>query len=438
MTSKPKAKVYRADLYGLREGKYDYLRETDISKTKWTEVSPKSPFYLFTVSQSEEFFEEYQAGWKITDISPLNSVGVVTSRDKFAIGFTRDEVANRMKEFCQKSLSDIEVSKRFSLKDTGTFKVSSVRETICKTEWEDNILDYNYRPFDSRHIIFSDEILERSRKEVMQHLAHDNISLIFMRQVALDNVYSHFLATEAMADARAFYSNKGIINQAPLYLYPDESSNNVFDQPTSNPGGRRPNLAPEFIEDVAGRLGLAFVDDGRGDLTSTFGPEDVFHYIYAVFHAPSYRERYAEFLKIDFPRVPLTQNLELFRSLAAKGERLVALHLMERTGNIMTSYPEDGDNVVDKPRFKEDEGGETGRVYINETQYFGGVPSAVWAFYVGGYQVLHKWLKDRKGRELSYNDLRHYQRIVAALSETIDTMSEIDETIDEAGGWPLA
>ena len=222
----------------------------------------------------------------------------------------------------------------------------------------------------------------------------------------------------------------------PLYLYPTESSNDLFTQPTANPGGRRPNLAPDFVADVAGRLGLTFVDDGKGDLERTFGPEDVFHYIYAVFHSPSYRERYAEFLKIDFPRVPLTSDLGLFRSLAAKGEVLVSLHLVERVGSVMTSYPVEGDNVVEKPTFKED-GGGSGRVYINTTQYFEGVPSEVWSFYVGGYQVLHKWLKDRKGRELSFDDLRHYGFIVSALFETIGTMREIDEAIEGAGGFPL-
>ncbi len=189
------------------------------------------------------------------------------------------------------------------------------------------------------------------------------------------------------------------------------------------------------MADVAKRLGLSFVDDGKGDLERTFGPEDVFGYIYAVFHSPTYRGRYAEFLKIDFPRVPLTSSLELFRSLAAKGEVLVSLHLMERVGGVMTSYPVEGDNVVEKPTFGEVEG--MGRVYINTTQYFEGVPSEVWNFYVGGYQVLHKWLKDRKGRELSFDDLRHYGFIVAALFETIGTMREVDETIDGAGGWPL-
>ena len=201
---------------------------------------------------------------------------------------------------------------------------------------------------------------------------------------------------------------------------------------------RRPNLSPEFVTKLAEKVELEFVQDGKGNLERTFGPEDVFHYIYAVFHAPSYRERYAEFLKIDFPRVPLTSSLELFRTLTAHGETLVALHLMERVGSPISSYPVDGDNVVDKVSLTEDEDGETGRVYINKTQYFDGVPLEVWNFYVGGYQVLQKWLKDRKGRALSYDDLRHYSFIVSALSETIGTMREIDAAVAAGGGWPLS
>ena len=274
----------------------------------------------------------------------------------------------------------------------------------------------------------------------------------------------------------------------PLYLYPDPAKPNLWDaeEPSSAPGGRRPNLAPAFIRDFSARLGLAWVSDGGGDREAgTFGPEDVFDYLYAVFHAPEYRERYAEFLKTDFPRLPLTSNAALFWSLRDLGARLVALHLMERAGAIpaITRYPIPGDNVVEKVRYVaagaagggspdltpypplpqergdqnaiptdvaagRDSGspplagegpGErsSGRVYINATQYFDGVPPEVWEFHVGGYQVCEKWLKDRRGRALSYDDQVHYQRIVAALAETIRLMAAIDETIEDHGGWPL-
>jgi predicted helicase len=197
------------------------------------------------------------------------------------------------------------------------------------------------------------------------------------------------------------------------------------------------------------RLGLEFVPDRRGDLEATFGPEDVFDYIYAVFHSPSYRERYAEFLKIDFPRVLLTSDLEKFRKLVKLGGELVGLHLLESPllSRTATRYPVPGDNRVEKgypkyfapgdvePGSKAGDGAvlEVGRVYINKSQYLEGVPPEVWEFQVGGYQVCDKWLKDRRGRQLSYDDLTHYQKVIVALKETIRLMEEVDSAV---GAWP--
>jgi predicted helicase len=183
---------------------------------------------------------------------------------------------------------------------------------------------------------------------------------------------------------------------------------------------------------------MAFTPDGKGDIQKTFGPEDVLDYMYAVFYSPSYRARYADFLKVDFPRLPLTSNADLFRQLCKLGERLVELHLMEKFGKVLPKYPIKGNDLVAKIEYLEPQDQpEQGRVYISKTQYFDAVPSKVWNFHVGGYQVCHKWLKDRKGRSLSFDDVQHYQRIVSALDETIQIMEQIDETIEEHGGWPL-
>ena len=196
--------------------------------------------------------------------------------------------------------------------------------------------------------------------------------------------------------------------------------------------GRQANLSKGFTEDVSLRLGMKFIADGRGDLEGTFGPEDVFHYIYAVFHSPTYRVRYAEFLKTDFPRLPLTSDKKLFAALAAKGAELVGLHLMESKAldALITKWPIAGSDMVEKVQYEE----KGQRVWISGTQYFEGVPPEVWGFHVGGYQVCEKWLKDRKGRKLSWDDVQHYQRVVVALAETIRLMGEIDALIP---GWPL-
>lgn len=210
-------------------------------------------------------------------------------------------------------------------------------------------------------------------------------------------------------------------------------------------GNRTPNLSPTFIAALAAKLGLTFNPLQRETGEDEFGPEDVFHYIYAILHSPTYRERYAEFLKIDFPRVPLAGDAALFRALAGLGRELVALHLLEapQVNQFITHYPVPGDNRVAAgyPKFTHAAGevagrvSRSGRVHVNPTQYFDGVPPEVWAFHVGGYQVLDKWLKDRRGRQLSYDDLTHYQRVVVALQRTLALMTAIDAAIP---AWPLA
>ena len=228
----------------------------------------------------------------------------------------------------------------------------------------------------------------------------------------------------------------------PLYLYPERGKKTLFESsdPSDSPGERHPNLTLEFFDDLTKRLGMSCnLAKDKGNLTRTFGPEDVFDYMYAVFHSPTYRSRYAEFLKIDFPRLPLTSNVELFRELCALGSELVALHLMESHAPAITTYPVAGANEVEKVRYTApgEVGSEQGRVWINREQYFEGVPPELWNFHVGGYQVLQKWLKDRKGRKLTYDELTHYQHIVSALNETIHLMGEIDADIEEHGGWPI-
>lgn len=186
---------------------------------------------------------------------------------------------------------------------------------------------------------------------------------------------------------------------------------------------RQPNLSPRFIQDLQNHLQLKFIKEGPGDLQSTISPKDLFHYMYAIFHSPTYRQRYAEFLKIDFPRLPLTHDKALFRELTRIGQELVHLHLMEAAVRKNSAYPVAGHNQVEKIGYKDE------KVYINKTQYFDPVKPDVWEFHIGGYQVCQKWLKDRKGRALSYDDCEHYRYIVAAIERTIALMEEIDDII---------
>jgi predicted helicase len=220
---------------------------------------------------------------------------------------------------------------------------------------------------------------------------------------------------------------RGGNNLFPLYLYCDAA-----------PGTRKANLAVNFIENFAERLGIRWIADGRGDLQHTFGPEDIFTYMYALFYSPTYRKRYAPFLKIDLPRLPLTSHRALFCALCSLGDRLVSLHLMEQRVSPISAFPVPGVNNVAEVRYmKQSQDTDNGQVWINSTQYFDGIPSEAWNFSIGGYQMCKKWLKDRKGHNLSGDELAHYQQIVAILAETSHLMRKIDDVIEKYGGWPL-
>ena len=431
----PSGRIYYADLWGLREGKYQALFETDVNDTEWTKLTPTSPFYFFNPYE-EKLKPEYDKGWKITEIFPINSTGIVTARDSIVIDFNSQELIKRITEFANPSLTDDDLRHRyFGNKTEGQYPPGDTRgwklpEARKKLQSEQNlsacIKPCLYRPFDIRPIYYTSYMVDWSRPEVMHHmLSGNNIGLCTNREVNGD--FHHVLCSrDLINDCTVSLQTRERTYLFPLYLYPAEGEMQLYE------GHRRPNLNPEFIKAVSEKLGLKFIEDGSGDLEETFGPEDIFHYAYAVFHSPTYRTRYAEFLKIDFPRLPLTSDKELLKALVEKGAELVGLHLMESLllNNLVTRYPVAGSNTVDKVSYDDN----NQRIYINKTQYFEGVPPEVWEFHIGGYQVAQKWLKDRKGRTLTYDELTHYQKVIVALKETIRLMAEIDELIP---GWPV-
>ncbi|MEX2411651.1 MAG: type ISP restriction/modification enzyme, partial [Candidatus Paceibacterota bacterium] len=250
-----------------------------------------------------------------------------------------------------------------------------------------------------------------------------------------------------------YYRGRGTV--FPIYLYPEESSQQTLDgQPE-----RTPNLDKEIVQEIAEKLGLKFTPE-KEDTEGTFAPIDLLDYIYAVLHSPSYREKYKEFLKIDFPRVPYPEDPEQFWKLVELGGELRQIHLLEHpvVEDFITTYPESGDNVISNRLTKNDPGfvvdeeeGSSeenkalkgkilrsypqddlvlGKVWINDEQYFGNVPKKAWEFYIGGYQPAEKWLKDRRDREISIEEIRHYQKIIVALMETDRLMGEIDGVWD--------
>jgi predicted helicase len=419
------ATVHYADLWGLRESKYQVLFETDVKNTGWNELKPDSPYYMFLPRDISEL-TEYMKGWKVTEVFPVNSVGIVTARDNFIFDFDKTALKKRITDFAENILSDDEVRECFHLEDKEGWKVTDARQAVRQDkDLEKSFSRCLYRPFDIRSIFYHKAVIERSRLEVMRHLQNSNLALVCPRRVETVGTWQHILCSTDVVEHVAV-SLKTIDSAFPLYLYPAEGEMQ-FDG-----GQRRSNLNPEFIKDVSEKLGLKFMADGKGDLEQTFGPEDIFNYAYAVFHSPTYRTRYAEFLKMDFPRLPLTSDKELFKALAGKGSELVSLHLMESPAlnNHITGYPVTGSNTVEKVSYDDN----NQRVQINKTQYFEGIPPEVWEFHIGGYQVAEKWLKDRKGRTLTYDELIHYQKVMVALKETMWLMEEIDELIP---GWPV-
>lgn len=430
--------VHHADLHGLREAKYRVLGAEALEHTEWSRLLPTQPRYRFT-PEDAGLRSEFDEGWPVNRAFLVGSVGIVTARDNLVIGWTEDEIWSRIQDFA--ALPAEEARSKYALgRDVRDWKVSLAQQDITDSGPSGSRLaQMLYRPFDVRYTYFTGKTRGfhcMPRPEVSGHVtAGPNLVLAAPKRVELGNTWQHVLVTRHLLEHVAV-SLKTIDYQFPLYLYPSAGKKDLFDsgEPSNAPGGRRPNLSPDFIKEFSAKLGLSFVQDGKGDLKKTFGPENVFDYIYAVFHSPTYRKRYAEFLKIDFPRVPLTSSKPLFRKLCRLGAELVALHLMEspKMDRLVTKYPKSGNNAVTKVSYSD----EIRRVLINDDQYFSGIRPEEWEFHIGGYQVLAKWLKDRKKakRKLSSDDIRHYQRIVVAIRETIKLMSAIDKAIPK---WPI-
>jgi predicted helicase len=432
--------LFHHDLWGLREDKYEWLSANNHASHKWTRLVPNSPHYFF-VPRNESVREEYEGGWSLPKMMPANGVGIITARDALTIDFDATSLWKRVARFS--TLATEDARSEFDLgRDVQSWRVSWAQEDVRSSgPSRDLIRPVLYRPFDERVTYYTGQSSGFICRPVVENMRHmivaPNLAIVTCRQIVSQG-WRHMLTTDGLTE------NCLISNQSreggyvfPVYTYPasNDSTGQLF-RSTTKRFSRRPNFASKFITAMCTKIGLEFVDDREGDLAKTLGPEDIFHYAYAVFHSPEYRSRYAEFLKIDFPRLPLTGNLGLFRALAKLGRELVAVHLLEspmldkpRTEFIGGRNPE-----VEKVSYSKN------TVWIDKAQTVGfrGVPEEVWNFHIGGYQVCEKWLKDRKGRRLSKDDITHYHKIVIALSETIRIMSEIDKVIEKHGGWPGA
>jgi len=414
------APVKHKEIWGKREEKYQSLRILETSKCiqeEWSDVLPREPYYFFYPLQtSKKLEEEYNVSYSIRDIFLQSSCGIKTHRDSLLINFSRDEVFQKFKQISL--MPEDEAREKYEIEDTNYWQFSQAHTIIKLSKIEDYIKPIVYRPFDHRYVYYNKNIIEKgdSKYPTMKHLLYKNMALLASRSHASSEFSAVFVSNQ-LVEMKTAESTR-CCYCFPLYLYSGHESIQelVLAQHCEM------NIDRSFISTVTNKLGY------------TPTAEAIFYYIYAIFHSPTYRTRYAEFLKIDFPRVPLTSSDHLFRQLAAYGEELVALHLMKssKLDNTITQFCDRaGNRVVDAghPKYQQ------GDVIINKKDdRFTGVPENVWNFYVGGYQVCQKWLKDRKGRTLSTEDIQHYQRIVVALKQTIELMAKIDAAIPE---WPI-
>jgi len=443
--------VFNYNLYGKRDFKYQFLEES-ISKLDWKKLNFEEPYYFFVPKDFGEQ-NEYEKGFKVDELFKENVAGIETIRDAITIHFEEKSLKNIVNDFLE--LSEDEIAKKYETTDARDWKIGRAKEDIKNNIDNSKVWqNVSYRPFDIRKTFYSGKqngFVCNGRFKIMKHLLNDNICLIIPRQTNQD--WRHCFITNKIFEGNITASAKlfGTGNGFPLYLYPEaimKSQQTLAGfQTLRGLNGRVPNLNMEIVNEIAKKLGIPFVAEkenlaneifakvsnfGKGvNESKNFAPIDILDYIYAVLHSPSYREKYKEFLKIDFPRIPYPSTLSGFETLIGLGSKLRQIHLLESevVEKLITQYPVDGTNIVVKTTFAKVSNfgkGEIGNVYINETQYFANVPEVVWNFYIGGYQPAQKWLKDRKDRELSYEDIRHYQKIIVALTQTDRLMKEID------------
>ncbi len=432
------ARVLHADLWGEREtgdggGKYGWLAANDVGTTEWTELAPRSPLYLF-VPRDEALIEEYEAAWSVPQIFSPNgdpAPGIVTTHDQFAISWTPEEAVGKVERLLATE-SEQEARKLWRLCKQDQWQYDRAKRELADDSWREHVEPILYRPFDVRTTVFNRNVAVHRRERASSHmLAGPNLGLCIGRagQVIGSAVWDVVFSARFSTDYNLFRRGGNCL--FPVYIY-HSSGQKKLD------GERNPNINLNFIRATSKAICLEFISDGVGDLKSTVGPEDVFHYVYSVLHSPEYRRRYADFLKSDFPRIPLTGDRSLFAALAGLGQRLASLHLMQTDGVNLPAFPQTGSNRVVRARYAPPGPDGLGRVWINADQYFEGIEPDTWAFAIGGYCPVEKWLKDRRKRPLSFDDIVHYRRICGALDETRRLMADIDAAIQRHGGWPLA
>ena len=412
------ATIYYSDMWGNREEKYRKLFENDVQSTEWLELQPESHQYFF-VPYPTGYSAEYDSGWKVPDIFINSIVGIVTGRDKLTIHQTTEELKETVTDFV--SLSVAEARERYNLgKDTQDWKVHLAQADI-RNHPDSNlhIKPIHYRAFDALWTYYTGKskgFHQRPRTEIMRHLLEDNIALCVCR-IVTSRKWQHAFITDKITD-KCCISTRGSESGHvfPLYLYPDSEG-------LLGSTERELNFKPDFLTALSETLELPQTPPLQ--LPDGIAPEEILGYIYAVLYSPTYRDRYYEFLKYDFPRIPLPQDIDHFRKLATLGQSLISWHLLKDVQiPHRHRFEGAGNGVVGTPRYEDD------KVWISGTQYFTDVPAEVWEYEIGAYQVCEKWLKDRKEKRLSHAEVRQYRGILVAIAETLRVMREIDGVLE--------
>jgi predicted helicase len=419
--------IFYKDLYGLRETKYKWLDTKTFKKKDYELLKPEQPWFFYVKRNTQNI--GYYSHWlSLTNIFPINSTGIKTHRDDFVISFKASDLENRIRQFKDMLFSEEFLIKAYGLENTTSFNIQNARTKIASDIiLYEKIQQILYRPFDSRFIIYSDDVIDRPRREVMKHLLRENLALGIGRQgyvVGDSFLWNLVIISDKILDVNLFY--RGGVNVFPLYLYkPTEPKKKrgfhgtmmLFD-PEEEYGadGKKPNIAPKVFD----MLEAAYRQKPA--------PEQILYYCYAVLYSPAYREKYAEFLKIDFPRIPFTADHSLFLQMAEKGEELAQLHLLKskKLNRPLARYWGSGEDLIEKPVYNE----KDQCVFINKTKHFQGITLEVWEYHIGGYQVMEKYLKDRKGRQMT--DPATYCKIATALAETIRIQQQLDELFTRA------
>jgi len=418
--SKEGCNVYVSDLYGLRKDKYKWLDNNDFSKKNYEKTEPAKPFYFLKKDNTIEI-KDYLNWVNIPQIFPVNSVGIVTARDPFTIDFNKETLEARIRQF-RNSKFDIEfLMSAYQLRNTSSWNISFARNDLAKDmDWQENFHQILYRPFDVRIIFYHPTVIDRDRKDVMINMFQENIGLIARRQQLPNQQCNYyFISDKIICDGVIRSDNKGGESFFPLYHYkPQEKKKKTGIQSMMlfepekeyDKQGRKPNIAPNIFEQL------------EKEYSKKPTPEQILYYCYAVLYSNTYREKYAEFLKIDFPRIPFTSDYTLFLELAELGEELSLLHLLKSKAlnKPLVRYWGKGEDKIEKPVYD----AEGQRVFINEKKYFENITPEMWNYHIGGYQVLEKYLKDRKGRRMT--DPATYCKIATSIAETIKIQKKLD------------